>query len=98
MVDSIGPKGSTPNARIAPVLGAAAAARIASTIATPEQQTQVSHPVGQLAQELASKPPVDADRVDRFRKAIAEGSYQPDPEQVADKLLALRGEWVNDAA
>ena len=98
MVDSIGPKGSTPNARIAPVLGAAAAAKIASTIATPEQQTQVAHPVGQLAQELASKPPVDTGRVERFRRAIAEGSYQPDPETVADKLLALRGEWANDAA
>ena len=60
MVDLIGPKGSTPNARIAPVLGAAAAAKIASAIATPEQQMQASHPVGQLAQELAAKPPIDA--------------------------------------
>lgn len=98
MVDSIGPKGSTPGARISPILGAAAAAKIASTIATPEQQTQVSHPVGQLAQELAAKPPVDAERVDRLRKAIAEGNFRPDPAKVADRLLALRGEWVDDAA
>lgn len=98
MVDSIGPKGSTPNARIAPVLGAAAAAKIASAIATPEQQMQASHPVGQLAQELAAKAPVDATRVDRFRKAIGDGSWQLDPQRVADKLLSLKGEWVDDAA
>lgn len=98
MVDSIGPKGSTPDARIAPILGVAAAAKIASAIATPEQQMHASHPVGQLAQELAAKPPVDAERVDRFRKAIADGSFQPDPQRVADKLMALRGEWIDDAA
>ena len=98
MVDSIGPKGSTPTARIAPVLGAAAAAKIASAVATPEQQSQVSHPVGQLAQELSARPPVDADRVARLRKAIAEGSYQLDSIKVADRLLALKGEWIDDAA
>jgi negative regulator of flagellin synthesis FlgM len=98
MVDSIGPKGSTPGTRIAPVIGAAAAAKIASAIATPEHQTQVSHPVGQLAQELSAKPPVDVDRVARFRKAIAEGSFQTEPAKVADRLLALKGDWVNDAA
>ncbi|HEX7693429.1 MAG TPA: flagellar biosynthesis anti-sigma factor FlgM [Sphingomonas sp.] len=98
MVDSIGPKGSTPNARIAPILGAAAAAKIASVVSTPEQQMHASHPVGQLAQELAAKPPVDAARVDQFRKAIADGSFQADPKQVADKLMSLRGEWINDAA
>lgn len=98
MVDSIGPQGSTPNARIAPVLGATAAAKIASTIATPERQMQASHPVGQLVQELSAKPPVDAERVDRFRRAIADGSFQHDPQAVADKLLSLRGEWIDDPA
>lgn len=98
MVDSIGPKGSTPSARIAPILGAAAAAKIASTINTPEQQVQVQHPVGQLAQELSSRPPVDAGRIDRLRKAIADGTWQVDPQKVADRLLSLRGEWVDDAA
>jgi negative regulator of flagellin synthesis FlgM len=97
MVDSIGPKGSTPNARIAPVLGAAAAAKIASAIATPDAQARAGSPVGHLAQELASKAPVDVDRIDRLRRAIAENNYPVDPDAVADRLIALKGEW-HDAA
>ena len=93
MVDPIGPKGSTPGTRIAPVLGAAAAAKIASAIATPEAQTRAGSPVGHLAQELASKAPVDVDRVDRLRRSIAEGSFTVDPEMVAERLIALKGEW-----
>jgi len=95
MVDPIGPKGSTP--RMAPVLGAAAAAKIASTIATPDVQTRTGSPVGHLAQEMASKAPVDVDRVDRLRRSIAEGSFVVDPQKVADTLLAMKGEWINDA-
>lgn len=91
MVDPIGPKGSTP--RLTPVLGAAAAAKIASAIATPDAQTRAGSPVGHLAQELASKAPVDVTRVDRLRRAIAEGSYTVDPARVADRLIALKGEW-----
>ncbi len=91
MVDPIGPKGSTP--RMTPVLGAAAAAKIASAIATPEAQTRAGSPVGHLAQELASKAPVDVDRVDRLRRSIAEGTFTVDPEAVAERLIALKGEW-----
>lgn len=39
-----------------------------------------------LTQSVADVPAVDAKRVEQFRQAIADGSYQVDAEAVADKL------------
>ena len=51
------------------------------------------------AQQLSAQPPVDSDRVDRIRKAIAEGKFPILPATVADRLLALKLEWQsNDPA
>jgi len=40
----------------------------------------------QLTQSVADVPAVDAKRVEQFRQAIADGSYQVDADAVADKL------------
>ena len=101
MVDPIGPKGSTPADRIvAAVSVAPAVAKVVPVATEPQpQETQAATSAGQLAGELAAKPPVDPDRVARIRKAIADGNFPILPATIADNLLALRMNWVrNDAA
>lgn len=39
-----------------------------------------------LTQSVADVPAVDSKRVEQFRQAIADGSYQVDADAVADKL------------
>lgn len=39
-----------------------------------------------LPATLKSGPPMDTGRVDALRSAIAEGSYRPDPQKIADSL------------
>lgn len=93
MVDPIGPKGLTPSdLRVAPVAPAAVAPKVAP-VAAP--QVQVS-PTAQLSGQLAAQPPVDADRVARIKRAIAEGTFPILPATIADSILALRYDWMSD--
>ena len=41
------------------------------------------------ARALAASPPVDEAKVVRLRAAIADGSYKPDADAIAGKMLAL---------
>ena len=43
----------------------------------------------ELESALSGLPPVDSQRVQEIRKALADGSYRPDPQRVADKLLSI---------
>jgi len=45
-----------------------------------------------LENTLAKLPVVDPQRVETFRQAIAEGSYKPNPERIAEKLLRMERE------
>jgi flagellar biosynthesis anti-sigma factor FlgM len=38
---------------------------------------------------MAASPPVDTARVEALRLAIAAGTYKPDPEAIAAKMIAL---------
>jgi negative regulator of flagellin synthesis FlgM len=88
MVDPIGPKGSTPtDLRVAPVTSDVAAPKIVSD--------HRASPVVQLASQLAAQPPVDADRVARIKRAIAEGTFPILPATIADRMLALRYDWMS---
>ena len=51
---------------------------------------------GGLAAALATKPPVDGERVAQIKKAIANGTFPILPATIADRLLALRYDWMND--
>ena len=101
MVDPIGPKGSTPtDLRVAPVTPAVAAPK-AAPVATPitEHSGSPVPTVSLLAGELAAHPPVDTDHVARIKRAIADGTFPILPATIADRLLALRFDWMsNDAA
>lgn len=101
MVDPIGPKGSTPTDRMVAAVSAAPVVAKVTAVATEPQplETQAATSAGQLASDLAAKPPVDLDRVARIRKAIADGNFPILPATIADNLLALKMNWVpHDAA
>ena len=97
MVDSIGNKaGAVADRRIAPVAPAVAVETVkpAANQAAPVQSTAAA-----LAGEMAAKPPVDAERVAKIRKAIEDGRFPIYPTTIADRLLALKLEWSpNDPA
>ncbi len=62
-----------------------------------EPATVVAAPT--LAQSLAAAPPIDLERVARIRQAVIEGNFPLSPTTVADRLIALRYEWMgNDEA
>lgn len=54
--------------------------------------------VGTVAAQLASKPPVDAERVAQIKKAIANGTFPILPATIADRILALRYDWMSNDA
>ncbi len=94
MVDPIGFKPTTSVerrgvARVSP--GASGAPTSPSTDA--EAQATSSESIASAARAMAAGPPVDADRVARIRKAIAEGSFPITPARIADRMLALKLNW-----
>ena len=53
----------------------------------------------ELTKTMAARPPIDAERVARIKKAIEDGNFPLVPSTVADRLLALKLDWnPNDAA
>ena len=71
--------GNAPAERAAPAAAAtpAAAPRVVSAHA------------GQWVRDMAASPPIDSARVEALRLAIAAGSYKPDPEAIAARMIAL---------
>ena len=93
MVDPVGPKPSASiDQRIAPV---APTTPVAAPQAAVQDVAVRADPstLKALAQPLAATPPVDADRVAKIRKAIADGTFPLAPATVADRLLALKLQW-----
>jgi negative regulator of flagellin synthesis FlgM len=95
MVDPVGPRPVKPSDSVAAVTRASATQR-------PPQDSTTDlepHSARITAKELAAKPPVDAMRVDALRRRIADGSYRIDAGAIADRMLAMKSEWVaNDPA
>jgi negative regulator of flagellin synthesis FlgM len=61
-----------------------------STGAGPAGELRLSDEAQALRKALeaaADAPEVRTELVKKFREAIANGTYQPDPEQIADRLL-----------
>jgi negative regulator of flagellin synthesis FlgM len=71
----------------------AAVPTVSSQTVTSSQQSPT------LAKELAAKPPVDSNRVQRIKDALANGTFPISPATLADQLIALRYDWLsNDPA
>lgn len=87
MIDGLG-RGSPLRPTLA---GNAAAARAApATAAAPAASPRaLSAQAGQRVRDMAASPPVDVARVAALRLAIADGSYKPDPDAIAAKMIAL---------
>jgi negative regulator of flagellin synthesis FlgM len=45
-----------------------------------------------LQRELSGPPEVDLEKVNQVRAALADGSYKVDPQQIAERMLALESE------
>lgn len=93
------PIGSKPIAKLglAPVAPAAPTARVAAAT-TPQVAETAGSSMVAAARELASKPPVDADRVARIRKAVEDGNFPIMPATIADRLIAFKLNWKPDDA
>lgn len=92
MVDGIraGGAGDT----VAPVMRAAPTVAPAP-VATPRPQDSAPQ-LAALARSVAASAPVDTDRVQRIKQAIANGTFPILPATIADRLMAFRYEWMTD--
>jgi len=95
MVDPVGPRPVKPSDSVAAVTRASATQRPPQDSATDVE----AYSARITAKELATKPPVDAVRVDALRRQIADGSFRIDAVAIADRMLAMKSEWMaNDPA
>ena len=94
MVEPTGFKPAIADRRLTPVSPAA-------PVRAAEGATQVAQAstAASLTQAAAASAPVDAERIARIKKAIADGNFPLVPSTVADRLLALKLQWnPNDKA
>lgn len=50
---------------------------------------------GAMASAMASSPPVNADRVQQIKTALANGTFPLSPSTIADQFIALRYDWMS---
>lgn len=98
MTEVSGTKAAANDRAVARVLEARAAVPTPSSI-TPQQSSLAPAPtdvarLSGIAADLAARPPVDGDRVQQIKRAIANGTFPILPATVADRLLAVRYEWL----
>lgn len=87
---SVGPVGGSHNDAGTPRKSDAGAA--GDSAATSDQLTLTE--IGRYLANSTSEPPVDRERVDSIRAALADGSYEIDSARVAAKLLRLDRELI----
>lgn len=92
MVDPIGIKANAVTNRGA-VPSVAPAAKVAAPRPVSNPAPELQSSAVELSGTMAARPPVDAERVARIRKAIQDGRFPITPATVADRLLALKLEW-----
>jgi negative regulator of flagellin synthesis FlgM len=88
MVDPVGIKPASFANRLTPVAPAAPVRAAEGTAQAARTSTAAA-----LTQTAAASAPVDADRVARIKKAIADGKFPLIPSTIADRLIALKLQW-----
>ena len=67
--------------------------------ASPQPQASAAPQIAALAKAMASSAPVDTDRVQEIKQAIANGTFPILPATIADQMMAMRYDWMqHDAA
>jgi negative regulator of flagellin synthesis FlgM len=51
--------------------------------------TDTARRLSELTSTVSAQPAVDSNRVEQIRQAIQDGSYQVNPERIADRLIAM---------
>lgn len=92
MVDRVGQKAS--DRAVARVLATVAATPAPAVGRGPTAPTADIAVVSGTAAQLAAKPPVDTERVAQIKRAIANGTFPISPATIADRMLALRYDWI----
>ncbi|WP_374944082.1 flagellar biosynthesis anti-sigma factor FlgM [Sphingomonas sp.] len=91
MVESIGARPVTSETKVTRVVQAQPVPKVAG-MAVPDGDTTA---LGGVAKALASKPPVDVDRVALVRRAIERGDFPILPATIADRMIALKYDWMS---
>ena len=60
--------------------------------------TDLASRLQELTKSIENVPVVDAQRVDGYRRTVSDGSYQVQPEVVADKLISFENSLTSAAA
>lgn len=94
MVDQVTGKSVSGDRAITRVAPPAAATPALAVTHPPREAADVATLSG-VAAQLASKAPVDTDRVARIKHAVASGTFPILPATIADRLLALRYDWMS---
>lgn len=94
MIDPIGIKPQSVGER-RPVQSDSVAA-VSAVSRTAQAQPSVVAETGlkQLARDMAAKPPVDHERVEQIKQAIADGSFPIVPAKIADRIIAAQHSWM----
>ena len=92
MVDPVGIKAGASDRAVARVLQAAVTTPTPSPTQEPPARTAAR---STIVAQLAVRPPIDANRVQQIKKAVANGTFPILPATIADRLLAARYEWMN---
>jgi negative regulator of flagellin synthesis FlgM len=93
MIDPIGIKPGT-------VQGSRAENRDATKVVpleavrAPQPAVVAESSVRDTARALASRPPVDAERVQMIKRALQEGRYPIVPAKIADRMIAAQMRWA----
>ncbi len=79
------------------VLRATAATPMAAASTTPAPaRTPAPAAPETLSRSMASSAPVDVERVQMIKSAIANGTFPLSPATIADQLIALKYDWMSN--
>jgi negative regulator of flagellin synthesis FlgM len=93
MIDPIGvTPGTIPSSRV-DGNGTSKVVRL-DEVRAPEQAVVAETSARETAKALSARPPVDAERVQQIKRALAEGRYPLVPAKIADRLIAAQMRWI----
>ncbi|QIG78712.1 flagellar biosynthesis anti-sigma factor FlgM [Stakelama tenebrarum] len=93
MVDPIGIKNGAAIGRLSAPVGPAEPVAAARSVAGRESEPADAPEAELLSRAMASKAPVDSERVAEIRRAVESGKFPLVPSTIADRLLALKMDW-----